>query len=260
MHFVTRWLATIGSCLLCQAAIGESGALSVLDRVESDGVLRVCTTGDYRPFSLARADGAYEGIDIDAARELAQSLKARVEFVRTSWPRLMQDFQAGRCDIAMGGISISLERQRHADFSIPYLVDGKSAIARCADAARFQTLAQIDQSTVRVVVNPGGTNERFARSELHAAQIRVYPDNTTIFDEIVHGAADVMITDASETLVQQKLHPELCAIHPERPLSFSEKAYLLPRGDVAFKSYVDQWLHLDEKTGAQQKRLDSWLR
>lgn len=253
-------LAGLALCAISIAAVAQSSEPGALQRIEKGGVLRVCTTGDYRPFTLAHGDGTYEGIDIDMARDLAQSLEVRVEFVRTSWPHLMDDFVAGRCDIAMGGVSITLKRLQKADFSAPYLVDGKTPIARCADAARFSSLAAIDRPDVRVIVNPGGTNERFARDSLHSAQLRVYPDNTTIFDEIVRGAADVMITDASETLVQQKLHPGLCAIHPDAPFTYAEKAYLLPQGDLAFKDYVDQWLHLAAKTGSLQKTLDSWLK
>jgi cyclohexadienyl dehydratase len=247
-------------CAAWTAAAAQGSSASALERIERSGVLRVCTTGDYRPFTRLRPDGSYEGIDIDLARDLARSLGARVEFVATSWPHLMDDFLGDKCDLAMGGVSVSLERQRRADFSEPYLVDGKTPIARCADAARFQSLADIDHADVRVVVNPGGTNERFAQTQLHSAKVRVFPDNTTIFDEIVRGSADVMITDASETMTQQKLHPELCAIHPEKPFTYGEKAYLLPRADIAFKDYVDQWLHLAAKSGSLQKILDAWLK
>ncbi len=86
----------------------------------------------------------------------------------------------------------------------------------------------------------------------------MYPDNVTIFDRIVAGEADLMITDAIETRLQQKLHPELCALHPEAPFDYSEKAYLLPR-DFLFKAYVDQWLHQALASGALQKILDRWI-
>ena len=56
-----------------------------------------------------------------------------------------------------------------------------------------------------------------------------------------------MLTDAVETRLQAKLHPELCAIHPDAPFDFSELAYLLPR-DVALKAFVDQWLHIAQET------------
>ena len=72
----------------------------------------------------------------------------------------------------MGGVSVTLDRQKVGFFSEPYLRDGKTPIARCADAASYQTLADIDRPEVRVIVNPGGTNERFDRAHLHEAEDR----------------------------------------------------------------------------------------
>jgi cyclohexadienyl dehydratase len=130
----------------------------------------------------------------------------------------------------------------------------------CADVDKYQSIAQIDQPSVRVIVNPGGTNERFAKQFFPHANLSVYPDNVTIFKQIAAGKADVMVTDASETLLQHKLNPELCSVHPNKPFQYGEKTYLLPRGDVAFQQYVDQWLHLARETGDYQSVVDKWLK
>jgi cyclohexadienyl dehydratase len=53
-----------------------------------------------------------------------------------------------------------------------------------------------------------------------------------------------MVTDASETLIQQKLNPGLCSVHPDEPLVYGQKVFLVPRGDVTFQQYVNQFLHL----------------
>lgn len=232
---------------------------SRLDAVLARGTLRVCTTGDYRPYTYYRPDGRFEGIDIDLAESLAHSLGVKAAFVKTSWRTLTDDFVA-HCDIAVGGISTTLDRQRRAFFTQPTMKDGKTPIVRCADAARFQRIDQIDQPSTRVIVNPGGTNERFARQYLTHAQLTVYPDNVTIFRQILDGHADVMVTDASETLLQQKLNPGLCSVHPNQPFQFGEKAYMVPRGDVVFQQYVDQWLHLAHETGEFQAVTDTWLK
>lgn len=231
----------------------------VLERVEQSGVLRVCTTGDYRPFTYLQADGQYEGIDIDQAQSLAKALGVKAEFVKTTWPTLMQDFTAGKCDIAMGGISVTLARQKVAAYSVHYMVDGKTPITRCDDVEKYQTLQQIDQPGVRVIVNPGGTNYKFAEANLTKAKIEVYPDNNTIFQQIVDGKADVMVTDAIETRLQHKLHPQLCAVHPDHPFTYGEKAYLLPRDDLPFQNFVNQWLHLQIRSGEFQKVVDRWV-
>ncbi|QKM48860.1 Cyclohexadienyl dehydratase [Burkholderia glumae] len=232
---------------------------SRLDAVLARGTLRVCTTGDYRPYSYYRPDGRFDGIDIDLAESLARSLGVRAEFVKTSWRTLTDDFVA-KCDVAVGGISTTLDRQKRVFFTRATMQDGKTPIVRCADVDRYRTIAQIDQPSTRVIVNPGGTNERFARQFLPHATLTVYPDNVTIFRQILDGRADVMVTDASETRWQQKLNPGLCSVHPDQPFQFGEKAYMLPRGDVVFQQYVDQWLHLARETGEFQSITDHWLK
>src|ERR1700738_3439046 len=124
---------------------------------------------------------------------------------------------------------------------------------------KYETIADIDKSGTRVIVNPGGTNERFARANVKNAEIKTYSDNVTIFDEIAKGNADLMLTDSSETLYQQKLHPGvLCAVHPEKPFDFAEKAYWLQR-DAALKAFVDQWLHIAVEDGSFKKIYAAWF-
>ena len=246
-------------CLSCFLAL-PAWAQGALDGVLSRGALRVALTGDYRPFSIKAEGGTqgYEGLDVDMADALAKALGVRLEIVPTTWGALMGDLRDGKYDIGMGGISVTLERQRQALFSAPLLRTGKAPIARCADQAKFQTLVEIDRPGVRVVVNPGGTNERFARANVRQAEIVVFPNNAAIFDELVAGRADVMMTDSVETRQQQKLHPELCAINPDRPLDFGELAYLLPR-DPVWKAYVDQWLHVTAETGERGRLAAKWI-
>jgi cyclohexadienyl dehydratase len=234
--------------LLAQSA--TSAQISRLDEIIARGTLRVGTTGDYRPFTfLNKETGKFEGYDIDVAEALAAALGVKAEFVQTSWPKMMEDFTADRFDIVMGGVSITLPRQKKGYFTNPIMREGKTPIARCGDKDKFQAIADIDKPSTHVVVNPGGTNEAFARANFKAADIRVYGDNTTIFDEIASGKADVMVTDSSETLYQQKLHiGVLCAIHPDKPFDFAEKAYWMQR-DVALKAFVDQFLHISGETG-----------
>ncbi len=250
-----RLLLTV---VLLLAAATPAGAQTVLDAILARGVVRVGLTGDYRPFSIKDGDGRFEGLDVDMAESLAKGLGVKLEIVPTAWPTLMADLQSQKYDIGMGGITVTLERAKTAYFSAPVMRSGKMPIARCADQARFTSLADIDRPGVRVITNPGGTNEAFARANVKQAELIVFPNNAAIFDELVANHADVMMTDAVETRLQQRLHPELCAVHPDRPFNFSELAYLLPR-DPALKAWVDQWLHIQAETGERQHLLAKWL-
>jgi cyclohexadienyl dehydratase len=248
-------LALTALCLVGRAEAQDSR----LDDVAKRGALRVCTPGDYKPFSLAKTDGTFEGIDVDLVQSMAKSLGVEAKFVKTTWPKLMDDF-AEKCDIAVGGISVTLERQKRAFFTAPYMVNGKAPITKCENVGRFQTVADIDKPGVTVIENPGGSNERFARANFKQAKIVIFDDNTKIFDEIMKGNADVMISESIEVMVQAKLRPGLCAVNPERPLQYGEMAYLIPRGDATFKAWVDQWFHLAKATGEYDRTVALWLK
>ena len=252
-------LVAVVAALAALAAAPVASAQSRLDDVIKAGKLRVCTPGDYKPFSLARPDGSFEGIDIDLMQSAAKALGVQVEMVKTSWPKLMDDFLE-KCDIAVGGISVSTERAKRAGFSAAYMVNGKAPITKCENVKKFQTVADMNKPSVTVITNPGGSNERFVRANLPQAKVIVFNDNTTIFDEILKGNADVMISESVETLVQQKIRPGLCAVNPDKPLQYGEMGYMVPRGDVAMTAWVNTWLHLAKASGEYDRVVDKWLK
>jgi len=230
----------------------QMSAAPSLGAIQRVGVVRIGTTGDYAPFSEASND-TLRGFDVDLAQALAKSWRVRVQFVRTTWPSLMADLQQRRFDMAMSGISVTPERAAVADFSAAYHVDGKTPIARCANADRFNSLEKIDLPGVRVIVNPGGTNERFVREHIKRANIVVHADNRTIFDELLAGRADAMITDGIEVQLQTLRHTELCGTS-QALLTNSPKAILLPK-ESPLKAEVDAWLAPRIQNGELRREL-----
>lgn len=232
---------------------------SRLDDIRDARVLKVCTTGDYRPFTYKDPKtGEYTGLDVDMARDLAKRLEVKAEFVDTTWKDLMPDF-LDSCDLAVGGVSISLERAEQAAFSTATLDEGKTPITLCENVDKFDTISKINQPGVRSITPIGGTNQKFADKHYPRGEIIEFEDNNSIFDEIIDGNADVMTTDASETRWVDNEHPELCAVHPDKPFNYSQKAYMLPRGDTAFKEYIDAWLNIAAHDGTTAKAEKPWF-
>lgn len=233
--------------------------VSQLDVIVERGYINVGTTGDYRPFTYRRANGSFEGLDIDAAQALGKALGVEVKFVKTSWPTLVDGIHEGRYDIAMSGITRTLARQRVVGLTDPYFTLGKCALIRDSDRERFTDVTAIDRADVKIGVNPGGTNESFVRAHIRAAEIVVIEDNLSIPDAVADGRVDVMFTDNVEAVLASNENEQLHAVSPESPLTHDELSYMLPRDDPALRAWLDLWIHRMKLTGELERLRAKWL-
>jgi len=250
----------VGILFVAACNASEAEEKSQLSQIVDDGVIRVGTTGDYKPFTYLNLDtGEFEGSDIDAAKMLAEDLGVEVEFVETSWPTLMEDLLDDKFDIGMGGITRTLERQKTAHLSKPYLDFGKAAIIRKEDQDRFQSVEDMNQPDVRVGVNPGGTNEEFVLAYLGDADITVMENNLEIPGKVAEGEFDVMITDSVEAVLYAKEDGRLFPAFENDTLTNSQMGYLMRRGETDFHHWVDLWIDEMKLNDSFEKLEDEWM-
>ena len=216
------------------------------------GTILIGTTGDYRPLSFREADGSYWGFGIEVAGEIAARLGVSVEFVGTSWPTLTADVLAEpqQFDLAIGGITITEERREIMLMSEGYLGNGKTILCRAEDASRFQSLSDIDQPEVRVMVNPGGLNEKFANENLTHATIIVHPKNEEIPSLVAEGQADIMITEITEAPYYVQTDSRLAAPLLDKPFTHGEIGVLMQKGQGDLLQMVNNLIDRKKADGS----------
>ena len=203
----------------------------VAEIVARDTII-IGTTGDYRPLSFREPDGSCWGFCIEVAGEIATRLGVHSRFVQTSWPTLSDDVLAEpqRFDLAIGGITITDARRETMCMSEGYLANGKTILCRATEAGRYRSLADVDMPGVRVMVNPGGLNEQFARKHLTRATILVHQRNADIPTLVAEGRADVMITEITEAPYYVQTDTRLAAPLLNEPFTRGEIGVLMRRG------------------------------
>ena len=196
------------------------------------GTILIGTTGDYRPLSFCEEDGTYWGFGIEIAKEIANSLGVETTFVKTSWPTLTADVLAEpqMFDLAIGGITITDARKEKMLMSEGYLANGKTILCRATEADRYKSLADINKPGVRVMVNPGGLNEKFANEHLAQATIIVHQKNEEIPARIAEGEAEVMITEITEAPYYVQTDSRLAAPLLKEPFTHGEIGVLMRKG------------------------------
>jgi len=223
----------------------------IIDR----GTILFGTTGDYRPLSFCEPDGTYWGVGIEMAKEIANRLGVSIEFRKTSWPTLTADVltEPQLFDLAIGGITITDTRRETMLMSDGYLANGKTILCRASDADLYKSLADIDKPEVRVMVNPGGLNEKFANENLTHATIIVHPKNEDIPTLVAEGQADVMITEITEAPYYVQTDPRLAAPLLNEPFNHGEIGVLMQKGQEDLLQMVNNVISQMKKDGSLRK-------
>ena len=213
-----------------------------LEDIISKGYIRIGTTGDYIPMSYLNPNtGKYEGFDAELSTIIADSLGVKLIYVPTTWPNLAADTISDKFDIALCGISRNYARAKTMAMSDAYGegIFGKTILCRKSDENKFKTLADINKTSVRVMINPGGTNEKFARANLANAKLIVYQENAEIPTQIAEGKADVMITETVEAARYIEKDKRLAAPLIKSPFTRHSCGILMAKGDQELLNYVN---------------------
>ena len=250
-------------CCTAAAALGlasmPAAAGERLDNIVKTNTLRVGTPGDYRPFAM-KEDSGFAGHDIDVVNAMAAIYGWKVEFVQTSWKKMAEDLKANRFDVAVGGITRSPARALFADFLPAYAPFGKVALVNVKNKNRFKSLDDLNQPDVRVIKNPGGTNEAFVLANLKKAQISTHDKNYEIPGLIAEDKGDVMITENAEAKLYAKKNPKLHAAfldHPLTPVNYM--GFLMPTDDADYTRVMNYLWDLLDRRGELERIEDKWL-
>lgn len=206
--------------------------------------LRVGVPGDYAPLAFHNRQNKLIGFDIDMAYSLGKALHLNILFVPSSWPTLSTNLAADKFDIAMGGITETPGRRKQFALSSPVLKNGKIALTQCNRINDFKSLEDIDRKGVRIVVNPGGTNQDYVDKHIRYADVIREKDNDATLQRIRERSADVMFTDLLEGTYYQNKEPGVFCVSTRSilPDTAGNKVYMMAKDNQYLLDAVNSWL------------------
>lgn len=166
-----RWAAvtTVAAVLLAAAMPAQAGRI---EEIKARGYVRVGVSLGGEPIGFRDERSEPVGYDVDVARQLAQRLGVRVRFSDVSGDARISMLRSGQLDLVVANVSITEQRARVVDFSMPYNAAGLRVITQKAE--RIKSLADLNGK--RVVVGRGTTASAFLRKAAPQAEF-IYADN-----------------------------------------------------------------------------------
>ena len=229
------------------AVLHPASAGPVADRVKASGTVRVCIWPDYYGIThRSPRTGQLDGIDIELSAEFAKALGVKLEYVESSFAKLIDDIGADRCDVAMFAVGVTPQRAPHMKFSQPYLKSDVYGVTTRANRA-IRSWADIDRPGVKVAVQAGTFMEPVMVATLKQAQVVIIKPPMSREEELEAGRVDVFMTDYpySRRLLDNADWARL--VSPPQPFNPLNYAYAVRPGD-------DDWLREVDRFVAQIKR------
>jgi cyclohexadienyl dehydratase len=250
--------AALASAALAQAPGGA--AKSRLHRVLESGVLRVGTTGDFKPMSFRDPKtNEYAGHDIEVARELAKDLGVKVEFVPTEWKTLINGIQTDKYDVAMSGISMNVDRAKVAAFTVPYMEFGTVPVVRKKDVGKFKSWSDIDKPNITVATTLGTVFDQQAKEYFKAAKRKQIESPALSYQEVLAGRAQACITSNVEAASLVQTYPELAIVPVDRARSRRPASLLVAQDDIVWLNFLNQWITMKRSSEFFEALHKKWL-
>jgi polar amino acid transport system substrate-binding protein len=145
---------------------GGSGSKTAAGGVElvKAGQLTTCTHLPYPPFQ-SEIDGKVQGFDVALIDLVAKDLDVKQEILDTPFENFKTGafLNAGECDLAAAGMTITEERKKNVDFSDPYF-DATQAVLVDKDSG-LGSLADVKSKGAELGAQAQTTGEDYAKKE-----------------------------------------------------------------------------------------------
>ncbi|WP_034341931.1 transporter substrate-binding domain-containing protein [Deinococcus misasensis] len=165
----------------------------LLDTVKSRGTLKIALEGTYPPFNYRDEKNQLVGFDVDIARELAERLGVKPEFITTEWSGIIAGLQAGKYDVIVNQVSITSERQKILDFSKPYIFSSAQLIVRKGEPRKFKTLNDLKGKKLGVGL---GSNYYDMAKSVAGIELKTYQAAPDTLRDLSLGRIDAALNDS----------------------------------------------------------------
>jgi polar amino acid transport system substrate-binding protein len=175
------------------------------------GKLTVCTHLPYKPFQFKEGTDVV-GFDVDLLDLVANDLGLEQEVVNIEWAQVTSGaaFKAKKCDMGMGAMTITPERQAAISITAPYM-DATQVLLVKKDSP-YKSLADLKGKKVGVQADTTGKDYADKESKVHGFEVITFNDLALQGNNLKSGRVDAAINDNGVLYDFVKANPDTAVV------------------------------------------------
>jgi polar amino acid transport system substrate-binding protein len=236
-----RLIAGAAIALLALSAVAHANAL---DDIKKAGKVRIAIDTAIPPFGMTDDKMQPAGSDVETGRLLAQDLGVPLEIVTTTGPSRIPALQTNKADLVISTLSITPERAKVIDFSVPY-ADHPSVVAALKGTA-ISKMSDLDSKKVAVV--RGTTQDTDLTQQAKGAQLVRYEDDATMALAFASGQVDIIATARSLLPAISRKNPSR-TLEPKITMQTFYLAIGVRKDEPKLLAWVNDWVRTNLQNG-----------
>ncbi|MFK4785923.1 transporter substrate-binding domain-containing protein [Fusobacterium sp. MFO224] len=160
----------------------------------------------YPPFEMKDSTGTPSGISVDFAKDFGKYINKEIKIENIAWEGLIPSIQTGKADLVISSMSITNERKKIVDFSIPYSNSLQGILTN--KNSNVKNFEELDKQGNTIAVKTGSTGFIFAMKNVKNAKVIALADESACVTEVVQGKADGFFYDQLTIYRNWKKHKD----------------------------------------------------
>ncbi|MBY4676636.1 transporter substrate-binding domain-containing protein [Marinobacterium arenosum] len=232
---------------------------SVINSILSSGEIKVCFDAGYIPFEMKAKNGGFIGFDIDLAKQVAKAMGVKFTPVNTAWDGIIPTLLTGKCDIIMGGMTITAQRNLKVNFADPYVVIGQTILLRPGLEGEIKSYRDLNDSKYTVATKLGTTGEQAVKRLIGKANISLFETQADAVLEVANGKADAFVYDLPFNALYASQNKGQVS-HIEQPFTYEPLGWAIRKGDPDFLNFLNNFLRQVKGDGSYDRLYDKWFK
>ena len=232
---------------------------TILNNILKNGVLRVGTSGSQPPFTVKSRDGALIGYEIELSNILANAMGVKVKYIEKPFSQLLPTLEKGDIDIIMSGMTITPARNVKVAFSRPYIVSGKSILAKAKRMSTLDEMDEVNRPNITVVALEGTTSQRFVENRASDVKLVTTLDYDEAVKMVLEDKVDLMIADYPICILSIMRYPNAGLATLDEPLTIEPIGIALPPKEFLMHNMIDNYLRALDMVGVLNDLDQRWF-
>jgi polar amino acid transport system substrate-binding protein len=211
------------------------------------------------PWAMKDKTGKFVGFEIDVAKQLAEDMGVKVEFVPTKWAGIIPALLTGKFDVIIGGMGIRPKRALKVNFTIPYDYSGMSMVAHKQLAAGFNSLEDFNRSDVQLACRLGTTAVMASKKFMPKAKLRLFEDQAQAYQELRNGNVHAVVGSSPRPAYESLKYPDILFMPLKGNFTKEPIGFALRKGDFDTMVFFNSWITKMRDEGWLQERHHYWF-